>query len=160
MKAASLKEIQTELENLSDKELAALCLRLARFKKENKEMLTYLLFESFDEPAFVRQLKEEVTEQFAAMNDSSLYFVKKSVRKILRLITKYSRYTGSAAVEVQLLLHFCERLAHCGIDFSDSKVMMNIYRNQLSKIRKLVSGFHEDLQYDYLKELQAIDPAT
>src|SRR6476646_2300659 len=101
MKAASQKDIQTELENLSQPELMALCLRLARFKKENKELLTYLLFEAFDEQAYIDNIKKEISEQFAEINTSSLYFVKKSDRKILRMISKFSRYTGSADVEIQ-----------------------------------------------------------
>ena len=42
MKAATVKEIKTELENLSPAALLPLTLRLAKFKKENKELLTYL----------------------------------------------------------------------------------------------------------------------
>ena len=43
MKAVSVKELSQELLNRSPKELRDLCLRLSRFKKENKELLTYLL---------------------------------------------------------------------------------------------------------------------
>ncbi len=153
MKAASLKDIQTELENLSPQEVMALCLRLARFKKENKELLTYLLFEAFDEEAYVSVIKKEVEEQFAAINTSSLYFVKKSLRKILRMISKFSRYTGSPVVEIQLLLHFCNYLNESGISINDSLALLNIYQNQIKKIRKLIATMHEDLQFDYLKEL-------
>ena len=48
MKAASISEIKTELKGLPPAQLTELCLRLARFKKENKELLTYLLFEAND----------------------------------------------------------------------------------------------------------------
>jgi len=44
MKAASSKEIKSALIEQSPTQLTELCLRLARFKKENKELLTYLLF--------------------------------------------------------------------------------------------------------------------
>ena len=36
MKTASLKQVKEELSYKSDKELVALCLRLIRFKKDNK----------------------------------------------------------------------------------------------------------------------------
>jgi hypothetical protein len=153
MKAASLKEIQTELENIPNPELLGICLRLARFKKENKELITYLLFESFDEQAYIEQVKKDISEQFAEINTSSLYFVKKSARKILRMIAKYCRYTGSAVVEVQLLLHFCNCLKTCGIAFTESPVLLNLYQNQFKKIEKSLATMHEDLQYDYIKEL-------
>ena len=156
MKAASLKDIQTELENLSQKELMDLCLRLGRFKKENKELLTYLLFESFDEQSYVNNIRQEISEGVAEMNTMNLYFVKKSLRKILRMINKYSRYTGSAIVEVQLLLHFCTSLKESGIAFTESPVLVNMYRNQVKKIEKTIAGLHEDLQYDYLKELKQL----
>jgi len=52
MKAVTINGISQELLNLSPKELCDLCLRLARFRKENKELLTYLLFESSDESLF------------------------------------------------------------------------------------------------------------
>ena len=154
MKAASLKDIQTELEELSGKELVTICLRLAKFKKVNKELLTYLLFESFDEEAYVSVIKKEITEQFAQINISNVYFVKKSLRKILRMVSKFSGYTASAGTEVQLLLHFCALLKASGIPLDKSPVLANIYQNQVKKIRKLIATMHEDLQYDHLKEME------
>ena len=44
MKAATIIELKQELNNTSPAIVSELCLRLARFKKENKELLTYLLF--------------------------------------------------------------------------------------------------------------------
>lgn len=156
MKAATIKDLQTELECLDAEALKNLCLRLARFKKENKELLTYLLFESFDESAFVRSVKQETDDQFADMNLSQLYFVKKTLRKILRNLGKYARYTASAEMEVQMLLHFCHKLKETGIDLSASPVIHNLYKNQVKKINKLIAGFHEDLRYDYQRELNKL----
>ena len=42
MKTASLKQVKEELSFKSDLELVDLCLRLIRFKKDNKELLSYL----------------------------------------------------------------------------------------------------------------------
>lgn len=156
MKTATVKEIQSELEGLNQPELMALCLRLARFKKENKELLTYLLFESFDEETYIINLKHYIDEQFAGINTSSLYFVKKSLRKILRSLSKFIRYTGSVNVEVQLLIHFCATLKDSGIPIKDSQVLVNLYQGQLKKLAKSIAGLHEDLQYDFLKELDKL----
>ena len=52
MKTASLKQVKEELFYKSDQELVELCLRLIRFKKDNKELLSYLLFEMDDEDAY------------------------------------------------------------------------------------------------------------
>ena len=48
--AYGLQHIKKEIQHLPTEQLAELMLRLARYKKENKELLTYLLFESHDEP--------------------------------------------------------------------------------------------------------------
>lgn len=156
MKAASLKEIQQELAELPKQDLVALCLRLGRFKKENKELLTYLLFEAFDQEAWVAGIKKDMGEQFAEMNRSNLYLVKKSLRKILRSLGKYSRYAGLPVVEVQLLLHFFSLTGSNGLNMHASAALQNLYQNQEKKIRKLIAGMHEDLQFDYLKELDLL----
>jgi hypothetical protein len=33
---------------------------------------------------------------------------------------------------------------------------MNLYQAQLKKINAAIAGFHEDLQYDYLKEIKKL----
>jgi len=156
MKAASLKEIQQELAELPKQDLVALCLRLGRFKKENKELLTYLLFEAFDQEAWVAGIKKEMGEQFEEMNRSNLYLVKKSLRKILRSLGKYGRYAGLPEVDLQLLLHFFSLTRSHEIDMRGSAALQNLYQNQEKKIRKLIAGMHEDLQFDYLKELEGL----
>ena len=58
MKAASLAQIKKELKLRSPQDIEELCLRLGRFKKENKELLTYLLFEADDEQGYIAHIKE------------------------------------------------------------------------------------------------------
>src|SRR5690242_6711820 len=106
MKAASVNEIKQQLKKLDTDDLIELTLRLARFKKENKELLTYLIFEADDEEAYMAGVKEEINEGFREINNTSLYLVKKTLRRILRTVNKYIRYTGSKTVEVELLLHY------------------------------------------------------
>ena len=60
MKAVSVATIKKELQFRSSEELTELCLRLAKFKKENKELLTYLLFESHDETGYIETVKQEL----------------------------------------------------------------------------------------------------
>ena len=156
MKTATIAELKSELNNIPATELAELCVRLAKFKKENKELLTYLLFEAFDEEAYIKSAEQEITRQFEEMNTGSLYFVKKSLRKILRYTGKTSRFSGHAETEVRLLLFFCKALKTSGIPFEINPVINNIYLNQLKKISKTIAGMHEDLQYDYVKELDQL----
>jgi len=156
MKAATIHELKLELSNIPAEQLADLCVRLAKFKKENKELLTYLLFEAFDEQAYVENIKAELEEQFLEMNTSNMYFVKKSLRKILRTLNKYIRYTGSPETEVKLLLFFCNTLKGSGIPIEKNPVIKNMYLNQLKKISKTITAMHEDLQYEYVRELEQL----
>ncbi|MGB4843584.1 MAG: hypothetical protein WBP16_03905 [Ferruginibacter sp.] len=156
MKAASIHELKLELTNTKHDQLVDLCTRLAKFKKENKELLTYLLFEANDEESYIESVKAEILQQFSEINTSSLYFVKKSLRKILRLLNKFIRYTGSAETEVKFLLFFCFTLNTSGIVYESNTVIKNMYQQQLKKIAKAIALMHEDLQYEYLKELDRL----
>ncbi|MGE5108966.1 MAG: hypothetical protein ACM3H8_15615 [Sphingobacteriales bacterium] len=156
MKAATINDLKQELINCSPSRLTELCLRLARFKKENKELLTYLLFESHDTATYIESVKSEIATQFAGINKSNVYFVKKSVRKILRIINKYTRYSGLATVEIELLIYFCTAMKALDISINNSPVLFNIYQNQLKRIHKALATLHEDLQYDYLREVNKL----
>jgi len=154
MKTATIHEIKQELSTLKPAELLELCLRLSKFKKENKELLTYLLFEAHHEQAFVESVKKEISELFDEINQSHLYFARKSLRKIVRVINKYCRYSGDRQTEVELRLYFCRALNESGIPVYHNTVINNLYQAQLKKIETVIASLHEDLQYDYRKELR------
>jgi len=156
MKAATVAEIKRALKTLDEDALMAYCLRLARFKKDNKELLTYLLFEEKDEASYIEMIKEEIESEFEEINTSHFYYAKKSIRKILRNITKYIRYSGNKQTEIEVLIHFCETLRDSGIRFRSSTTMNNLYQNQLKKIRKSLDTLHEDLRYDYQHAIDAL----
>src|SRR4030095_6296068 len=151
MKASTINELKQELVNTPASTLIELCLRLARFKKENKELLTYLLFEAHDTSTYIQSVKDAMALQFADINKSNVYFVKKTLRKILRTAKKYIRYSGLEIVEVELLIYFCESMKELNISIDKNPVLLNIYLNQLKNIHKALNSLHEDLQYDYLK---------
>ena len=68
MKAASVHELKREMKNISQEELLQLCLRLTKFKKENKELVTYLIYEAADERSYIESVKCEIDEQFENIN--------------------------------------------------------------------------------------------
>lgn len=154
MKAASLSEIKKELLRNDPVQLSELILRLARYKKENKELLTYLLFESDNEAAFIESIKAETDLFFEDINSSNLYFAKKSIRKIVRNINKHARYSGNQETLAELLIYFCKCLKNSGIPFENSVALSNLYDAQIKKIKKAIESMHEDLQYDFKKELK------
>lgn len=156
MKAATVHEIKQELLNCKPAETVELCLRLSRFKKENKELLTYLLFEAHNEEGFVTSVKNEIDELFSEINQSQLYFAKKSLRKIVRIINKYSRYSGIKETDLAIRIHFCTILKESGIPISQNTVINNLYLSQLKKINTVLATLHEDLQYDYRRQVDEL----
>jgi superfamily II DNA/RNA helicase len=154
MKAASIKEIKEELIALPPKHLLELCLKLVKYKKENKELLTYLLFEEHDEHGYVEIIKKEIDMNFLDLPKASVYLTKKSLRKIIRSITKYSKYTVVTQSEVEMLLHFCFKLKASTIPFRNSIALSNLYSKQLKKLNVLIHSLHEDLHYDYKKQME------
>ena len=153
MKTVSINEIKKDLEKRGSPELLEYCLRLAKFKKENKELLAFLLFDLDNIPAYIENIKQETDEQFMLINKSNIYFIKKSVRKILRNINKHIRFTLSKQVEAELLIHFCNCLIHYSIPIKKSRQLINLYESQLKKIELVLSGLHPDLQYDLRRQI-------
>ena len=79
MQSASLSAIKNELQHIPQEALVELCIRMAKYKKENKELLNYLLFENTNEQEYVNAIKKEMQEAFAEMNVSNMFFAKKSI---------------------------------------------------------------------------------
>jgi hypothetical protein len=157
MKAVTVKEISQELLNLSPKELRELCLRLSRFKKENKELLTYLLFEASDEASYVESVKKEIDLQFDQVNKKSYYFIKKGLRRILLNTRKYIRYSHNKKTEIDLLIYYCSKLKKFTPSILRNAALRNLYLRQIATIKEKVSSLHVDLQYDYGVELEALN---
>lgn len=156
MKAATISDLKQELQQTPPARVQELCLRLARFKKENKELLTYLLFEEHDTSGYIKSVKQEMESQFETINLNSVYFIKKSLRKIIRTANKYTRYSGLSTVELELLIFFCTKMKEMDLPLERNAVLENIYLNQLKKIHKTLATLHEDLQYDYRKEISSL----
>jgi hypothetical protein len=150
-----LQDIKKELQHLPAAEMGELLLRLARYKKENKELLAYILFDANNEAAFIEKVKAESGFMFSQLPSRS-YDAAKSLRKILRLLTKYTKFTGSKGAEIDLLMSFC----HNYVDYIDRKIsykpLRMILSRQLLKIRTLIGKLHEDLQYDYTEEYNTL----
>jgi len=154
LKIPSVHELKQELQNRPHSDLLEYCLRLARFKLENKELLSYLLFESNDLAGYIEKISEDTRTAFQEVNKTQLYFAKKNLRRILRQLNKHIRYAASKQAEAEWLLNFCTLLAESGIAIKKSPVIHNIMKAQIKKIEKAIDGLHEDLQYDYRKPLK------
>jgi len=149
METASIAELKKKLNTLSQKGIKELCLRLAKYKKENKELLSYLLFYTNDEESYINEIKEEISAAFDEMNQGSLHWAKKSIRKTLKLVTKHIKYSGNKQSEAELLICFCQEMKGKIKGFTRNPTLLNLYERQLQRIQKAVQSLHEDLQYDY-----------
>lgn len=156
MDVASISEIKRELKERSPEEIMQYCLRMAKFKKDNKELLNYLLFEAYDETQYIEELKEEMELEFSEINLDSVYYAKKSIRRILRNVSKHIKYSGIKETEIELLIFFCQQFRKLPLPFHDSKVLVNLYERQLKNIHKAMATLDEDLQFDYQMELEEI----
>lgn len=156
MNAASIKDLKTELKTRDHKELVDLCLSLSKFKKDNKELLTYLVFESENEDQYIRGVKQEINELFEDVNTSSFFYAKKTIRKILRLAKKHIQYSKKKDTEVEILLHFCLTIKDSFPEYKRSSVLVNMVDKQIEMIEKAISKLPEDLQYDYTNELELL----
>lgn len=156
MKTATVTELKKELSRRSQEELTNLCLKLARYKKENKELLTYLLFEAGNEEQYIASVKNQIEEEFKSINKTNLYLAKKTIRRVLRLTKKYIKYSGKKETAVELLIFYCQKLQETKLPIKDSKVLLNLYQKQIDAIRKSVSGLHEDLQFDYEHQISSL----
>ena len=133
-----------------------MCLRLAKFKKENKELLTYILFESENENAYIEYIKEEVKTLMKDINTSHVYYIKKGLRKVLRYLNRCIRYSGIPQSEVELRIFFCQQIKNHKLPITESKILNNIYNQQIIKIKKSLSQLHEDLIFDYKEEIKTL----
>lgn len=149
MKPATIATLKQQLKNHSQEELVELCLHLAKFKKENKELLSYLLFDADNEEGYITDIKFEVEKAFAELNLSNLYYAKKGIRKILRTLKKYIRFSKKKETEAALLIYFCENLNPVMDHFSRSTQLQKMFDTQLKMAENAVAILHPDLQYDF-----------
>jgi hypothetical protein len=157
MKPVTVSILKNELRQHSQQELIDICLQMVKFKKVNKELLSYILFDSKDEEEYKRAIKEEIDDSFSNFNKERLYFVVKSSRKTLRLAKKYIRYSKKKTTEAEVLLYFCSKLKQLMATHKTSQQLINIYQRQLDVVRKATLSLHEDLQFDYNNEIEDLE---
>jgi hypothetical protein len=153
MNTPDLNEIRKDLEKRDAKELLDYCIRLAKFKKENKELFSFLLFDADDLNNYIEKVKSDTENSFLEINKHSIYYIKKSVRKILKNVNTHIRFSLSKQVEAELLIHFSNCIIIHSIPLKQSVQLRNLYDAQLKKIEKVLSSLHPDLQFDFKRKL-------
>jgi hypothetical protein len=155
-KTPTIAVIKKQLSVAEPPELIELCLTLAKFKKENKELLSYLLFDKADLNQYTDDIKAQNAIAFSEINYSNYYFMKKGIRKILKNVNKYIKFTKNKEVEIELLMDFCLHLKRIKPSIFKNSALTNLYDRQVKLILKAVDTLHEDLQYDYLLKIKQL----
>lgn len=148
MRVEKISDLKKELRSLDVEALTEICLKLAKYKKDNKELLSYLLYQADNPLNYAEEVKSEMLMSFQNLNRSS-YTSTKELRKIVRLLAKYAKYTGSKEVELELLLWFCSNFLVYADGRSSHKPLHAIFSRQMEKIKRILPKLHEDLQFDY-----------
>lgn len=156
MHSASIDTIKTELKQLPPRQVLELLLRLARFKKENKELLTYILFESANESDYVEQVKKEIAEEMEEIDGLPGYQYKKQFRKIQRKINKPIKYMGNKSATAELYLHMVKMISEKKKTIYLATFLEKTVQQYIVKIEKLLPGIEDDLATDLRKKMKQI----
>lgn len=156
MKPATIHQIKKELQIKSKDELLTICLRLGKFKIDNKSLMSYILFHSSNEAEYVSEIKMELAYQMEEVEPYRIYIAKKNIRRILRNLNKQIKYSGNKETEVELRITFCELFRKLKGPIHVSRTMNNLYAGQVKKILAVKNKLHADLQYDYADRIKEL----
>ncbi len=153
MKTESLNSLRKHLSTLSSMELAQLCVDMAKYRKENKEYLQYLLFERHDHDILITDIVTSLDETMKNLSRTPSTRVKE-VRKVQKEIKKYIRFIKNPVYELQLLLWFSDALALIAESRIARPHFISLYAAQVKRMTIIFDKLHEDIQYDYRDALQ------
>lgn len=157
MKSATVNELRKELKEADPDIVRELCLRLIKYKKENKELATYALFEAHDEQAYVTNVNNEIAELFKDIpRGGNAWYIKKILRKILRFANRQIKYSGNKVSELEIRIFFCEQMNEARVQKNSGTVIGNIYDQQIKKITSILDSLEEDLQADYSQQVERL----
>ncbi len=154
MVAASAKTLKETLDTKNNTELKELITRLLKFKKENKELATYLLFYENEEHDFVADAKSAILTQFEEVNTKTVFYAKKGLRKMLRIAAKFSKYSSEKTTTVDLGIYLGSLLIILPSHLKASPLIKNMYSSNLKKINTTLQNLHEDIQFDYNQQIK------
>ncbi len=153
MKPATLVQIRKELETISPQRLMALTLRLIKFKTENKEFVSYLLFDEDQLSEYLADLKFEISAMLDDVTFTKPLIAKKTLRKCQKTITKHAKYMGSKDAEAELYIFIIRKIHEKGINKYTNRTIQIIYLRLIEKVKKLLPNIHNDLRIDFEKEI-------
>ncbi|HAH38576.1 MAG TPA: hypothetical protein DEQ87_08220 [Algoriphagus sp.] len=156
MDIPSLATLKKDLGYLSEQEIKDLLIELIKFSRDNKAYLFFKLYERDQPGLFVEMVKEDLLVEFEKARVEHGYYAKKSAQSIRRKMNKLLKLLKSKPDQAEVILFFCEKIKEMGFLKHRNSVIKNLYEIQKGKVEKLVSGLHEDLQYDFQFRLEKL----
>ena len=105
----------------------------------------------------LQSIKDELDSLFTEINLTNYYYIKKTVRKILRQLKKYIRYSQQKETEAELLIYFCKKLKELNPPISGNTILTNSFNRQKLLAEKAISTLHEDIQFDFQTSLEELE---
>ena len=130
MKAATVSQLRKELVKLDHDELLDVCVRMAKFKVESKELLTYLLMKADDEIGYANDLCSEIDEHLNAPGRIH----KKTLRKVVKMdgqVTAVLRLTKKRSCKCEFT--FVDESRTRESASANCRVSANMYATQLKQ---------------------------
>ena len=155
MNSPKLSELKKELGFKDTLALQTICLRLAKYKTENKELLHYLLFYEDRKDDYVAEVKSIMLAEFDDLHPS-IYYVTKQLRKLTRVMNKHIKYIADKNAETELALYFSELFINHPIANTSHKALIGLLFRQLKRVDKLLVKLEEDLAFDYQQQLDVL----
>jgi DNA repair photolyase len=157
LKVAGLAEIKKQLKLLTEQELIEVVLDLSKFSRDNKAYLFFKLFEKENPNLYVEMVQEELEMEFQKANVRNYHYAKKAAQSIRRKMNKNLKLSKDKTAQIEIITYFCRQLKFYGFLKHRHPVIQNLYEIQIRKVEKLISGLHEDLQYDYQQLLEELN---
>jgi len=155
MELISSAEIKKGLKTLPKMVLEKMIMRLARLKKENKELLHFELRLNGD----ADQYKEEVWEEIKSYLDTEFSGIRlqmKALKRANRLISKYGRLSQVREGEAELIIRVIKLVISDRRTEIKRNIIQRFLHTQLKKAYSLSRKFHPDLKYDLEAEIMVI----
>jgi uncharacterized FlaG/YvyC family protein len=148
MTSPKLNDLKKELQHLDVIKLRDVCLKLAKHKVENKELLNYLLFYEDTKDVYIGSIKEIIINEFDDLHPS-IYYVKKQLSKLIRIMNKHIKFISEKDKEIEIVLCFCDEFIKHPIVKAGYKALSMILYRQLKRANKILPKLNEDLHFDY-----------
>jgi len=155
IESPKLAELKKELNFLQAPELKELCLRLAKHKTENKELLHFLLFYADKKEDYVEDVKALIVNEFNQLHPS-IYSATKQIRKLLRLVNKHIKFIATKHLEAEIALAFCNQFIEHPIIKINQKATIGILISQLKRLIRVIPKLEDDLQFDYQSQFDSL----